>query len=373
MYHDRFTGKYHTHYRQYDPLHNRWLSEDPAGYKDGLNLYAAYMGPNGYDPLGLATVAGVKKALAIDEEFMNYYTMALQKGIVVEFKDIIRRKSTTWWERFIYGYTGVRANAPKWTDEAHLNYLDVAARFKITGNSYVSFYPWSKDKDVAGNIKLGIMEKVGAIDDGFQIYDLAFDAKEFDKVAAKLVSGDYLGAGSSALKIGGQLSAIAGGAVKVFTLAGKTNTLVRAWSGTKYLDDIALNTADDVGAFGSLEGGGSWLMTKKQYDQFVKGQPLIGRSDGQFILSSADMNRLIAETGGDAKKLAKILGTEWKSNDRLIRMDVLNPLGSNPRFPATGMSGTNSKFIIGGKTVGGVSEYVIDPVDAIRVWSTPLK
>ncbi len=53
MYHDPFTGKYHTHYREYDPVHARWLSEDPAGYADGLNLYNAYMGVNGIDPLGL--------------------------------------------------------------------------------------------------------------------------------------------------------------------------------------------------------------------------------------------------------------------------------------------------------------------------------
>ena len=54
MYRDQFTGLYHTHFREYDPLHGRWLSEDPAGYADGLNLYNAYMGVNGTDPLGLA-------------------------------------------------------------------------------------------------------------------------------------------------------------------------------------------------------------------------------------------------------------------------------------------------------------------------------
>jgi len=53
MYRDRFTGLYHTHFRDYDPVHSHWLSEDPAGYADGLNLNAAYMGVNGVDPLGL--------------------------------------------------------------------------------------------------------------------------------------------------------------------------------------------------------------------------------------------------------------------------------------------------------------------------------
>ena len=53
MYRVEFTGKYHTHFREYDPIHGRWLSEDPAGYRDGLSLYAAYMGVNGVDLLGL--------------------------------------------------------------------------------------------------------------------------------------------------------------------------------------------------------------------------------------------------------------------------------------------------------------------------------
>jgi hypothetical protein len=56
MYKDPFTGLYHTHYRDYDPIHNRWLSEDPAGYMDGLNLYVAYMGMDGRDPLGLNVI-----------------------------------------------------------------------------------------------------------------------------------------------------------------------------------------------------------------------------------------------------------------------------------------------------------------------------
>jgi RHS repeat-associated protein len=53
---DRFTGLYVTHFRSYSAIHGRWLSEDPAGYRDGLNLYAAYMGVNGVDPLGLGFV-----------------------------------------------------------------------------------------------------------------------------------------------------------------------------------------------------------------------------------------------------------------------------------------------------------------------------
>ncbi len=71
MYRDRFTGKYHTHYREYDPVHARWLSEDPAGYADGLNLYNAYMGVNGVDPLGLET-PWRKKANSITSEYKRF-------------------------------------------------------------------------------------------------------------------------------------------------------------------------------------------------------------------------------------------------------------------------------------------------------------
>ena len=53
MYHEQFTNLYHTLFREYDAYHERWLSPDPAGYADGLNLYAAYMGVYNIDPMGL--------------------------------------------------------------------------------------------------------------------------------------------------------------------------------------------------------------------------------------------------------------------------------------------------------------------------------
>ena len=34
----------------------RWLTPDPAGYRDGQNLYRFYAGPNGVDVLGLDLV-----------------------------------------------------------------------------------------------------------------------------------------------------------------------------------------------------------------------------------------------------------------------------------------------------------------------------
>jgi RHS repeat-associated protein len=52
MWRDEHTGLYHTHYRIYNPQFARWLTPDPAGYMNGMNLYRFYGGPNGVDPLG---------------------------------------------------------------------------------------------------------------------------------------------------------------------------------------------------------------------------------------------------------------------------------------------------------------------------------
>ncbi len=71
MYREPFTNLYHTLYREYDPFHERWLSEDPAGYADGLNLYAAYMGLSGIDPLGLKDPWAERVAQWFEETFEN--------------------------------------------------------------------------------------------------------------------------------------------------------------------------------------------------------------------------------------------------------------------------------------------------------------
>lgn len=52
MWRDEHTGLYHTHYRIYNPQFARWLTPDPAGYMNGMNLYRFYGGPNGVDPMG---------------------------------------------------------------------------------------------------------------------------------------------------------------------------------------------------------------------------------------------------------------------------------------------------------------------------------
>jgi RHS repeat-associated protein len=51
---DAETEIYYFRARYYEPTLGRFLSEDPLGYVDGMNLYHGYFAPNGVDPLGLA-------------------------------------------------------------------------------------------------------------------------------------------------------------------------------------------------------------------------------------------------------------------------------------------------------------------------------
>ena len=49
---DAETGLMHFRTRTYDPLQGRFKQRDPAGYVDGMNLYAGYFSPNSLDPYG---------------------------------------------------------------------------------------------------------------------------------------------------------------------------------------------------------------------------------------------------------------------------------------------------------------------------------
>ncbi len=122
-----------------------------------------------------------------------------------------------------------------------------------------------------------------------------------------------------------------------------------------------------------LKGGGSYLLTAEQFEEFVQGRTLIGRLDGQFMTSARRMNNLIYERGGDPVLLGKKLGVnKWKQETDLIRIDVLDPLSFNPRLPESSMGGANSLFRQGGVTSGGVLELVTDQLPSQNVWATPL-
>jgi len=53
---DRETGLMHFRARTYDTVQGRFTERDPIGYRDGMNLYAAYFVPNANDSTGMTCV-----------------------------------------------------------------------------------------------------------------------------------------------------------------------------------------------------------------------------------------------------------------------------------------------------------------------------
>jgi RHS repeat-associated protein len=60
---DGETGLMYYRARYYSPVLGRFISRDPLGYVDGMNLYAAYFVPNSTDPHGLAPGKGGKGSI----------------------------------------------------------------------------------------------------------------------------------------------------------------------------------------------------------------------------------------------------------------------------------------------------------------------
>ena len=83
MYKDSFTGHYQTLFRDFDPVLNRWLSEDPAGAVDGMNLHANYFGVNAIDPDGRFVIMGsVLLGAVIKGAIIGGAVSAAVKGIM---------------------------------------------------------------------------------------------------------------------------------------------------------------------------------------------------------------------------------------------------------------------------------------------------
>ena len=114
-------------------------------------------------------------------------------------------------------------------------------------------------------------------------------------------------------------------------------------------------------------------MNEEKYNKYYFGEDMIGPPDGQFMISSKQMNKLIDITNGDPAKLSKYLGTDWTRNDVLYRIDVGKPYLYNPRVPNIGMSRANSQYILGGFLPKGTPEFVTDIIPRTDTWSTLMR
>jgi len=90
-FYDNETGLYHVRHRMYSPILQRWLQRDPAGYVDGMNLYAyARCQPTGAtDSSGLAPEACCKYRV----------TQTHTRTIVVSNIPVYVQKEISWLEQ----------------------------------------------------------------------------------------------------------------------------------------------------------------------------------------------------------------------------------------------------------------------------------
>lgn len=109
-----------------------------------------------------------------------------------------------------------------------------------------------------------------------------------------------------------------------------------------------------------FEEGAAYLVPKKMLDKF--GRDPVGRKVGQFVMTKAEMDSLLAKTGGDISKIEKALGIPagaW-SGETLVRIDVTAPKDHNLRLPSGNEAGANDLWIPGGKLPTGQAEAVVD-------------
>jgi hypothetical protein len=107
-----------------------------------------------------------------------------------------------------------------------------------------------------------------------------------------------------------------------------------------------------------FKDGASRFMLKKNLDKYGPGQ-----KDGTaFVLPKKEADRIMAETGGDKRKLEEALGLPkgMLDEDDLVRVDIPKPDKAGVRIPSGNEAGANDLWEPGGKLPDGTTEGVID-------------
>lgn len=112
-----------------------------------------------------------------------------------------------------------------------------------------------------------------------------------------------------------------------------------------------------------FKNGASWLMSEENYYLYAYGQDIIGRPDGQFVAPNNQIDDLMNKYPNQPREWENALGLDKGSlGDNPYRINVYEPEKFNLRETNINMSGSNDKFIPGGKTTGGIDESVIEPI-----------
>jgi hypothetical protein len=114
----------------------------------------------------------------------------------------------------------------------------------------------------------------------------------------------------------------------------------------------------------AFEGGGSRLTLQSSIDDYGLAQ----RDGTTFILTKTEADRLIADAGGDLRKLEASLGLPAGQLDKstLVRVDFTSEAMKdlNMRMPSGSEAGANSQWLPGGFLPSGANEAVIDGAKA---------
>ena len=113
-------------------------------------------------------------------------------------------------------------------------------------------------------------------------------------------------------------------------------------------------------------GGASRIMTLSDYNAYGLGKPDATKSE--FVSTKGDIDKIIAEEGGDVFAIADRLGIpkEQLETGSLVRVDFPAPYELNLNVPSGREWGANSQWLPGGKLPKGDDEAVISTVNLTK-------
>ncbi|QDQ25109.1 hypothetical protein FNU76_01360 [Chitinimonas arctica] len=118
--------------------------------------------------------------------------------------------------------------------------------------------------------------------------------------------------------------------------------------------------------------GASYLVPKAALDRW--GRDPVGRTDGQFVSPSYEVDDMLARTHGDMAMIEKELGIpagEWQGK-AFMRIDIPRPQALDVRIPSGNESAANALWIPGGRLPTGQLEAVVNAIPAGSYTETEL-
>jgi hypothetical protein len=112
--------------------------------------------------------------------------------------------------------------------------------------------------------------------------------------------------------------------------------------------------------------GGSYVMTKDQYEMFVEGKSMLGREDNSLFITTKElMDDIQNSVNGNVSVFEQKLGFApgyFENGGGLVRVDINDPSSFDLRMPSGNELGANEYFVPGGYTSGGTPEAVINQI-----------